>query len=197
MTTFDGSTGGGVSSLADVRSDPEFDSVSGATDTLDLLRERVQERQSEEFPNHLLDAGGIRLSCRTVIDFRELQKWREQAIPKAWRNKKLTEEQRGSKMDMRQFFTAVFVACTEEVEVLGRDGRTWKPITNSAGQPLTLAEGALNNAFGVMDVVSLVRKLWRRDADLMHAGNELLAAAGWTDEQVVALHEGGELPDPL
>lgn len=194
MTTFDGSTGGGFTAESATELKPVL--APGELDTLTLLRERVREKQAEEFPNHILDAGGIRLSCRTVIDFIELQQWRERAIPKAWRNKKLSEEQRASKMDMRQFFTSLLSVCTEEVEVLGRDGQTWTTVTDVNGRVLTFANGELNSVFGVMDTISMFRVLYKRDADLLHAGNELLSAAGWTEEQITTLHEGGELPDP-
>lgn len=202
MSTFDGSTGGappvfhdGHQPAAPFHDGHQDEPGTTNLDSLELLRERLREKQAEEFENHLISVpGGFRLSCRTVIEYEELKKWRLRALPKTVRGKKMSEEQRADFLNIRQFFTALLAETTEFIEVLGRDGRSWSTVTGEEGQALTPADSALKNAFGVLDVVSLFRKLFPRDSELIHAGNGLLVAAGYADE-VVALQDG-ELPDP-
>lgn len=180
-TTFDGSTGPApdgppeattwVPAAAPDVADDSPDSL------LDQLRERVEERDDTEPQEWFKEVPklGIRIVCNPDIENNDFQRWMKQATPRV--------KGRGSRsanpmdMDQLQLAGRALTATCERLEI--KRGDVWTPMLGKDGDKLTLESTELLRTFRVMDSISVLRKLFRLDARVIDAGQELLREAGY------------------
>jgi hypothetical protein len=194
MTTFNGASGasgeptGGVATAEQSEQPPTAMSFGpaaeeeGLSSALDLLRERVDEREQEpvELWMHEITKVGMRIYCDPQVADADYRRWVKASMPKVRRG---ARGRAPGAMDIDQLALSAraILATNERVEVRTRKGE-WITVTDpSSGEVLTLDDSAMARSFNVMDPVSLLRKLFGRDADLINAGQDLLAAAGYLD----------------
>jgi len=153
--------------------------VDTLPDTLDLLRERADEVAATEIKATTVTnaADSIRLVCRGNIASREVQRWNRKALPPVARKSGTAN---GLDVDNKVLHSSVLIDTTERVEVKGRDGE-WKIVQDQDHNVLTFADSALLSAFGVLDAVSALMKIFGRDADVIKAGMAVLTGAGWAE----------------
>ena len=175
MTVFDGST-----TRTEYDRDPTALSPveDPSVDTLDLLREMVDEQVNEVIPPKVLEipGGRFRLHCSVEISACELKKWQTRGAPPH-----LLKTGKFNATHINQFlYHAAMIAHTlVSLDVKTKHG--WVAVADkSTGEPLTLLDG-LPTVLGVMDPASAVRKLFKRDSDLARACSEILVAAGWEE----------------
>jgi hypothetical protein len=190
---FDGSSGTGGSATSTVPAERnhepppeavEFGQVAdddAPMSMLDLLRDRVVERETAEVEpwEHEIAKVGIRLICDPTIEDADYRRWVRAALP---RTKGRRPRQPGAlDIDQLALSARAIIATNTRVDVQTRTG--WRPVTDPAdpANVLTLDDPPMLRVFNVMDSVSLLRKLFGRDADVINAGQELLAAAGYLD----------------
>jgi hypothetical protein len=181
MTTFDASTTGGQ---LGVRAEPEARYYHGeepvpAISALDMLRNEIEHRDAQERELCPVEIPGlaVRLMCRTDFPATEWESWQRLAIPKAKRNSRKL-----GPTDMQQhvLYTLVLVNTCERLEF--RTGSAWSPITGHDDGVLDLHSKELLDRFNQVDPASLLRKLFARDADLLRAGQRVVDAAGYGEE---------------
>lgn len=200
MTQFDGSTGpsaatGFTAVATESNGQPVLDKEAegmrfgaAADETpssmLDLLRDRVESRESEETEPwvHEIPALGLRLVCDPRIDNADYQRWMKASLPRGRgaRNRQFN----GMDIDTLALSARAITHTNLRVEVQNKD-KFWIPITDGTDPtPLSLDDSAMLRTFNVMDSISLLRKLFGRDAALINAGQALLAEAGYLDADV-------------
>lgn len=187
--TFDATTGGGDQPYPhDERETgwPIPEAEPSGLDALDRLREAVQEREAAPTPD--LEAVpipglGWRLLCDPDFSYPQFRDWQKAGLP--------ARQKAGKKppnpLDMDRALTAslILVNTCVGVEMQRGDG-TWVAVTNSHGVPISLKDPEFLAKFNVIDPLSLLRKLFTvpgksADAPLMKAGDQLIAAAGYTE----------------
>lgn len=186
MTVFDGSTSQAVA----YEERPEIEAPQPAEDSMDtlsLLRDMVEEQASETLEPKIIEVPGgrFRMHCSIDISANDLKKWQLRGVR--------ADKRKSGKFtpaDVDQFlYNATLLAHT----LLCLDVKTkhgWVTVTDKhSGEPLTLLDG-LPTVLGVMDSTSAVRKLFRRDSDLLRACSEIRVAAGWEEG------EGDDAEDP-
>lgn len=180
--TFDGSTGtpydppaypsegGGAQHYAD-------DDAVGPVSSLDLLIQSVQAQEAEEEELFGVEVPGldVRLMCSLDFPYTDWQKWQTTAIPKERRAKP-------KPTDIRQGLLCSLVLINTCRYVEFKRGAGWEPIIGADGHPMPFAGDEMFSRFGVMDGVSLVRKLFKKDGHLLRAGMRVVNAAGYGDE---------------
>lgn len=184
MTTFDGSSAPAPARVHDYQ--PVAEETAPVVSALDMLRAEVEQRDSQERELLPVEVPGlpVRLMCRTDFSAAEWESWQKLAIPAAKRKSRNL-----SPTDMQQhvLYSLVLVNTCEHLEY--RSGQDWQPITGKDQEPLNLASREMLDRFGQMDAASLVRKLFGRDAALLRAGQRVVNASGYGDEE-----DGGENP---
>lgn len=179
-TTFDGSTGGGAHAQDESWPLPDL-----GIDTLDLLRDRARQHEQEvaEDSTTFIDvpgkdgSAGIRLVCLNNIQSTQITKWQRKALPAQLRK---SPQFSPLAIDQTVFHTTVLVETCERLEVRGPDD-TWRPVTDGAGEILSLRDPALLRHLDVLDASLAIKKLFVRDSDIARAGQRVLAASGWSE----------------
>lgn len=175
---------------------PEPADPMGGLDTLALLRDAVAdtaEIQPEviEVPGNV----GIRLVCSTDITFKQLQTWQRRSLSPAARK---SGKFNSLDMDQLHLNVAVLVGTMLEIQVRDRnDPDTWHTIEDAREhRPLTFTDDAVLRQFGAIDTITALRALFgNREADIVKAGQQVLTAAGWTEDgQRIDGEDGAENP---
>lgn len=163
-------------------------------DALDLLREAVQEREAAPAPE-LVDVPipglGWRLKCDPDFTYAQYRDWQKAGLPP----KQKAGKRPPNALDMDRALTAslVLVNTCVGVEMQRRDGE-WSTVVNSRGDAVSLRDREFLDRFNMVDPRSLLRKLFTlpgrsADAALIKAGDLVVAAAGYADDE-------GEEADP-
>jgi hypothetical protein len=189
MTEFDGSSGTALRSADDNHQTPEAMGFGagidedGPSSMLEVLRERVEAREADEVEpwTHEVADIGVRIVCNPQVENPDYQRWVKAALPKA-RGRGRPRTVGAMDLDQLALSARAIIATNLRVEVYNKRTKAWAPVSDK-GEALTLDDPGMLRAFGVMDPVSLLRKLFRRDADLINAGQDLLAAAGYLDSE--------------
>lgn len=159
-----------------------------ADSLLDQLRERVAERDAAE-PDEwfkVIPGVGIRLVCDLNIEADDFQRW----LKAAQSRKGGRRQGVSSAVDLSPFALSVRALTATCLRLEIRDGESWRPMVGTKGDTLGLDSKELLQTFGVMDAGSVLRKLFGRDSRVIDAGQELLAAAGYTGDE-----DGDENPE--
>lgn len=184
VTTFDGSSGGG----AHYASPEEVEPVS-AMNALDLLRGKVKEAEELQFDPTTIEVPGdvgIRLICSSDIAGGTITKWQRAALPP---NKRNSPKLSPLLLDQTYYSATVLIETCVEVQVRNA-ANEWTVITDASGDVLGFKDRALLDVLGSIDPRHAVKRLFRRDADIARAAQEVLAKAGWADD------EDGDDDDP-
>lgn len=191
MTAFD-TSGMGGSNAAPQQYPPQPHQIAppvappdplDGSDTLALLRDAVAE-QVEIRPEIIEVPGnvGIRLVCSTDITFKQLQNWQRKSLPPHAR-----KSGRFTTLDMDQLHlnVAVLVGTLLEIQVRDRrDPTVWHTIEDARDhRPLTFEDGEVLRQFGAIDTITALRRLFaNRESEIVKAGQQVLGAAGWTED---------------
>jgi hypothetical protein len=201
-STFD-TTGGPVD-----RNDPDYELAREADehddadepvdglDTLALLEEAAATKIEAEPEVIEIPGLPLRLVCSTDIPSKRLTSWQRRALPPKLRS---AAQVSPLAMDQAVFSSAVLVHTCTSVQVRRKgakadDEGAWRTITDSDGNVLTLSDRAVWERLKALDSATAVKRLFPRDADLLRAGQQVLTAAGWTEEAMYGLDEEGEDP---
>lgn len=181
-TTYDVSSGTGAPADPARHYAPEpadTGSLAFGLDTLDLLRERADEVAATEIKSTTVTnaAESIRLVCRGNISSKELQRWNRKALPPVARK---NPGAGGYEPDGKILHSSVLTDTTERVEVKDRNGE-WQIVQDTDHNVLTFADDALLRAFGALDAVTALVKIFGRESDLVKAGVAVLTGAGWAE----------------
>ncbi len=147
---------------------------SGPMSTLEELRAavgQVAEVVEHEFPDLVLYSPGevIRLTCTTEVEHAAWKAIQIAAMPPAYRRKRIPDPR---KIDEVRAFADLIGEHTTEIALRCGDG-TYKPLGG------TFDDVAVLGAFGVAEAPLAVLKIFGgSDAYLLHAGRELVEAAG-------------------
>lgn len=185
---FDGSSGApavgvqpGHQGDADLGVGEEVD-LDGPVSTLDLLRQRVEEREAEAAEEwvHEIRGIGIRIVCDTNVDHADYQAWLKAAAPRSQRRRGALDPTDVDQLAISA--RAIAKQCLRlEIEEQRNPG-TWNPMTSKkTHEVLLLTDDEMLRTFNCMDPIALLRKLFPRDSDLLNAGQDLLQAAGYMD----------------
>lgn len=179
-TAFDGTTGSASDTAWPPSGMTQPEEFAGL-DTLSLLKQAAAERQRQvtETVTITVPGGRIRLVCTPDIPEKELRRWQRASLP-ADKRKNGT----GTPLDSNQMVMAglALTYVTESMQVLdSHDNVTWHTVEHN-GEALGLGDPALLNAFGAMDVQYLLKSIFGRESDVIRAGQEIMAAAGWAGE---------------
>jgi hypothetical protein len=191
MTEFDGSSSGpnnattyatdNVPAAEAMRFGPALDDSPASM--LDVLRDRVEQRDVADADPwvHEIPKVGVRLVCDPRIDNADYQRWVKAAMAKTRTARRGRSNANAMDLDQLALSARAITATNIRVEIK-RQGDEWVAISDGASaDALNLEDAAMLRAFGVMDPTSLLRKLFGRDAAVINAGQELLAAAGYLD----------------
>jgi hypothetical protein len=175
-TAFDGSASGYAHDTL-----PEPTTDFAGLDTLSLLKQTVDERVDIEKHTVTVPGGRVRLVCRIDISDRDLRRWQRASLPPALR--KGRDAANATPLDQNQLViaVAVLVNTTMQIDVLGKDNKTWITVEHN-GDSLNLAHDAVLTAFGAIDTTTALIKIFGRESDVIRASQDVLAAAGWTGE---------------
>ena len=192
-------------STFDARRDPNDESPSAysepaeteelfgdSVDTLDLLKQASEERA--EIAPEVIEVPGIpvRLVCSTDIESKRLSSWQRRALPPRLRN---SAQVSPFMLDQAVFHAAVLVNTCVAVEVRRKGSEDdWRTITSPDGSVLTLSDRAVWERLGALDSAGAVKRLFPRDADLAKAGQQVLDAAGWTENAMYGPDDDGADP---
>jgi hypothetical protein len=181
-TSFDVSTPTGVPAdpARHYAPEPDGGSLDLLPDTLDLLRERADEVAATEIKSTTVTnvADSIRLVCRGNITSKEVQRWNRKALPPVARR---NGNAGGYEADAKVLYSSVLIDSCERVEVKSRDTGEWQIVQDREHNVLTFADTALLSAFGVLDAVSALVKIFGRESDMVKAGTAVLTGAGWAE----------------
>lgn len=197
MTTFDGSTGGGAHAAPGYLGSGGYDNdfpppaappiPEPAYDAFEALREQLAERDDASERTTTVDIPGLgwRLVCAIDFTYGQYKEWQKAALPRNQRNGRKVNV-----LDMDQAALSYFVLLNtcEGIEYQRSNGE-WDPLTEAGGQPATLQSGMLMTKMNVMDPRLLVKKLFGNDARLIRAGNEVIAAAGYIEDDESAAED--------
>ncbi len=155
-----------------------------ALDSLDMLREAVQDREAEPVPEFcLVPLPGLpwRLVCDPDFSYPQYRDWQKAGLP--------VKQRRGNRapnpLDMDQAVTAGLILLNTCVGIEARLGEgRWVAVKNSKGENVTLRDGEFLAKFNTMDPISLLRKLFTLpgrspDAPMMEASQEIVVQAGY------------------
>ncbi|HET9144153.1 hypothetical protein [Actinophytocola sp.] len=180
---FDASTGHGAPAEDEDAPTPlEAEEVFEGAGSLAMLGEAVSDRA--EIEPEIVEVPGvpIRLVCSTDIPSKKLSSWQRRALPPRMRN---SSQISPFMMDQSIFHAAVLVNTCERVEVKRKGTEDdWRTITSASGDLLTLTDKAVWEQLGALDSAGVIKKLFPRDSDLAHAGQQVLDAAGWTENRM-------------
>lgn len=172
--------------------EPEMLETPGpGIDTLTMLGQAVAEQTKAEPETVEIPGIPLRLVCSTEIESKQLTNWQRRALPPQLRN---ASQVSPLMMDQSIFHTSVLVNTCQRVEVKARNGDTWQVITDTDGNVLTLKDKAVWAQLGALDSATAVKKMFARDSDLLRAGQQVLDAAGWTENRMFGTDEEDEDP---
>lgn len=205
MSTFDGSTPGGGSLPAAEPMTPVAAAAPSAvgvaapmngaphapvddTDTfvpdslLDQIAAEVADRDEEYAEPWLyqIPRTSLRLVCDPRIENDDYQRWIRQSMPHSGKNRRGPRNPSITDMNQLLMSARAIIATNLRIDVLHKPTGEWRPLMHN-GEELVLDSDPLMQKFGAMDPIVLLRKLFGRDSDLIDAGQELLAAAGYLD----------------
>lgn len=179
--TFDGESGG-VQVTGEqpdmVTLEPEPSGLGG----LDLLERAMSEAEEtpDLYPVPLPKLDGIRLMVDIVIDGKDWGKWQILSLPAPQR--KNPRKANPADMDQALLSRIVISKTAKHLEYRDSNGQ-WHPIVGRDGIPLGLDSDELLDRFKILSERELVNKLFsKRDAWIIRAGQNILAAAGYGDE---------------
>lgn len=163
--------------------------------TLDQLRASADEEDDREPITVLNPRETIRLTLRTDLEQKEIQRWSNVALDRKVRQKL---DRRGGTPNLTKlnpvimYATAIAETCTG-VEVWSRATNTWTEVTDDrTGEPLTFSDPMLRQVLGGIDAVSAVKRAFNNsEPALMTAGQRLIDASGFGDDD-----ELGDDEDP-
>jgi hypothetical protein len=199
MTMFDGSTGGAHAAAPAPYSgstgyDNDFPPPAAPPlpqptfDAFEALREQVAERDEEFERTAAVEIPGLgwRLICAIDFTYVQYKEWQKAALPRNQRNGRKVNV-----LDMDQAALAYFVLFNtcEGIEYQQSSG-AWETLMED-GRPATLQSGTLMTKMKVMDPRLLVNRLFGGDARLIRAGNEVITAAGYGEQD-----DAGDEVDP-
>lgn len=149
---------------------PDEDAPLSTLDELQVALAQSDVAAEKEFEDHVLFGPGkvIRLTCSTDLDQADLKADQMAAIPRAYRRKRMPD---ATKMDEAEAFARVIGRQTLEIAILR--GGVYRPLDGTFDNPTVLA------AFGAAEAHVAVRRIFAKDAFLMHAGEELIEACGY------------------
>lgn len=168
-----------------------------AMSTLDQLRASAAEEDDREPITVLNPKKTIRLTLRTDLEQKQIQRWSNVALDRKVRAKL---DRRGgtpnlTKLDpVIMYATGIAETCIS-VEVWSRATQTWNTVVDErTGEPLTFADPMLRQVLGGIDAVSAVKRAFNSsEPALMTAGQRLLDASGFGDDDA---GEGDGEADP-
>lgn len=157
--------------------------------TLDQLRASAAEEDDREPITVTNPRETIRLTLRTDLEQREIQRWSNLALDRKVRQKL---DRRGGTPNLTKlnpvimYATAIAETCTG-VEVWSRATQTWNEVVDErTGEPLTFADATLRQVLGGIDAVSAVKRAFNNsEPALMTAGQRLINASGFGDDDEV------------
>jgi len=187
-STFDASTGRGAPEEDDSTSPPlEAEETYSGAGSLAMLGEAAAERTEIEPETVEVPGVPIRLVCSTDIASKKLSAWQRRALPPKMRN---SSQISPFMMDQAVFHAAVLVNTCVAVEVRRKGSEDdWRTITSADGAVLTLTDKAVWEQLGALDSAGVIKKLYPRDSDLAHAGQQVLDAAGWTENRMYGMDD--------
>lgn len=178
-TVFDGSTQRDEYEHSDAPAvaapEPEL-----VVDSLSLLRGALAEHQAEAPPPPVVidvPGGRFRLHCTTEITSAEVTQWQRKSLPPKLRNSPKISPLH---VNQRILNATILAETTVYMEVRRSSDGSWHTVEDARGQALTFSDG-LPQALGTLDAESALKMLFRRDADLLAAGQQVLDAAGFGD----------------
>lgn len=177
-TVFDGSAvGAGTGPATDGPND-----LAPPYDALAMLREQVEERDSEEQSTCSVEVPGLgwRLVCDITFPYAKYMEWQKLALPKNQRNGRRTNPLSLNQADLA---LSVLLNTCVEVQYQRTDPNEWETLCDSAGAPLLPGSDSLLRQFNVVDPRSFMRKLFGqgREARLVEASQKVVAKAGWVE----------------
>lgn len=154
------------------------------------LRERMQRREATpvEYWTREIPGIGLRLVCNPVIEHAEFRRWLK-AAQDSGKGKRRRQQQQAGPSDIDQLMLSGLALVHQNVAIefdtrfeAGGDPN-WTELPDPAGGPMTLESQALLREYAVMTPVALLQKFFRLDPRVIAAGQELLDAAGYGDEE--------------
>lgn len=164
--------------------------------TLDLLRASAAEEDDREPITVMNPKETIRLTLRTDLTQRDIQRWSNRALEKKDREK--LNRKGGApnltKLSAVVMYAAAIAETCIQVEVWSRAKNDWDVVADErSGEPLTFADSALRQVLGGLDTVSAVKRAFNNsEPALMTAGGRLIDASGFGDDDDL-----GDDEDPL
>lgn len=179
--TFDASTSTGTAAPAAPPADPaaEREQAVHGLSALDQLAAQIEERDQEEETTVAVEIPGldVRLVCSTVAPYEEYKRWQMASFPPKERRSR-----RPRPMAMSQLYLSCTVLASTCEAIEYKAGEQWKPLLDSSGQPYTLESDELLHRYGVLDSHQLVQKLFGRDARVLAAGEKVMVASSWVED---------------
>jgi hypothetical protein len=153
---------------------------------LDELRADIESRDAVDVEpwRHRIKDTRVRLACNPDIENDAYQRWFKLSLPRKGNGRQRQQNIGPADLDQLTMSAYALIESNLQVELLrkgadDRDDANWVPIRGESGDLLTLADNELQRTFNTMDAIALTRKLFGRDAYLIDAGQDLLAAAGY------------------
>lgn len=138
---------------------------------------------------------GIRLVCLPDIATKQLQGWQKRALPKHMRDSPNVSP---LSMDSLVLAVATLVNTLIRVEVRDKQDRElWHPVLDPIdGRPLGFNDNALLAAFGAMDAVTALKKIFVRESDVVRASRQVMNASGWGEDKMITDADVDDGSDP-
>lgn len=193
MTTFDGSSGPPASDRYQPHA-PRYPeqllepAVEEAPfDALAALREQLDERTDENTCYVDVPGLGWRLVCDADFPYSQYARWQKASFPVSQRNRR-----KGPNLldlDQAVLSRLVLLGTCRGMEFQDSHGQ-WQTLLTSSGAPMTPDSGEIMQRFNEVDPGAFLRRLFGTDAQVMRAGEKVLKAAGWMED------DGDEAEDP-
>jgi hypothetical protein len=158
---------------------PEQNGALSSLDELRLAVEQSEEVAEHEFANHDLFSPGrhVRLTCSTELDHLEWKTIQLAAIPRQFRRKRIPDVK---KMDESVAYAALIGQQAVAIGLLQPDG-SYKTLPHEGERPFD--DPKLLAQLGAAEASVAVRRIFARDAYLLHAGSELQEACGFGERR--------------
>ena len=184
MTTFDGSHKATPAPFASP--DDVFNREVDTPDTFDALtalREQMAERADQADTTCYVDVPGLpwRLVCANDFPYSHYARWQKASLPANQRNR----GRRGPNLlDMDQAMLSRFVllGTCQGIEYRNSAGE-WVEVLDAHRQPVKPDSPELMSRFDEVDPGVFLRRLFGGDAAVMRAGEVVMRAAGWLEDE--------------